>query len=102
MAARVWRASSPREAAIHARNVLRTLVDFADEPTKNQPEADFLLVPGRGFEPRYPPPEGGVLPLDDPGRIINNARKIPFQQTCVNFQHTSPHLPSSREKPTMR
>ncbi len=23
-------------------------------------------VAGLGFEPRYPPPKGGVLPLDDP------------------------------------
>ena len=27
----------------------------------------FYLVPGQGFEPRYPGPKPGVLPLDDPG-----------------------------------
>src|SRR3989344_688509 len=27
---------------------------------------DFLSAAGLGFEPRYPPPKGGVLPLDDP------------------------------------
>lgn len=25
-----------------------------------------MAVAGLGFEPRYPPPKGGVLPLDDP------------------------------------
>ena len=25
-----------------------------------------LSIAGLGFEPRYPPPKGGVLPLDDP------------------------------------
>ena len=24
------------------------------------------MAAGLGLEPRYPPPEGGVLPLDDP------------------------------------
>lgn len=27
---------------------------------------------GPGFEPRYPPPKGGVLPLDDPAAVITN------------------------------
>ena len=30
----------------------------------------FYVVPGQGFEPRYPGPKPGVLPLDDPGKQI--------------------------------
>src|SRR3989344_1687627 len=31
---------------------------------------DFLSAAGLGFEPRYPPPKGGVLPLDDPAMVF--------------------------------
>ena len=36
---------------------------------------------GLGLEPRYPPPEGGVLPLDDPAALARN-----FFQALPPFQ----------------
>lgn len=41
---------------------------------KTQHELGFLLVPGRGFEPRFTASKAAVLPLDDPGRV-NDAEK---------------------------
>ncbi len=35
--------------------------------TRNMEFAPRALAPGFGFEPKYPPSKGGVLPLDDPG-----------------------------------
>jgi hypothetical protein len=43
----------------------------------NESQADLFvagqgaLVPGLGVEPRFQPPKGRVLPLDDPGRTIS-------------------------------
>lgn len=34
---------------------------------------DWFMAPGLGFGPRYRPPEGRVLPLDDPGKFIDLA-----------------------------
>ena len=34
-----------------------------------------LMAAGPGFEPRYHPPEGCVLPLDDPAINLKNSTK---------------------------
>ena len=36
------------------------------------------LAAGLGFEPRYSPPEGEVLPLDDPALLYVHTLTIPF------------------------
>ncbi len=41
------------------------------------------MAAGLGLEPRYPPPEGGVLPLDDPAMPVNLAENyLTFHAIC--------------------
>ena len=41
---------------------------------------------GDGFEPSYPPPKGGVLPLDDPAALTRNFLKaLPPCQDLICF-----------------
>ncbi len=40
--------------------------------------AHFVRAAGLGLEPRYTPPEGVVLPLDDPA-IISSLTGLSFQ-----------------------
>lgn len=43
------------------------------------------LATGLGLEPRSHPPEGWVLPLDDPVMIIN---RYPYNRTKLRFYQT--------------
>ena len=37
-----------------------------------------MTAAGQGLEPQYPPPKGGVLPLDEPAISEIVARIVPF------------------------
>lgn len=41
----------------------------------NASRTPLKLAAGLGFEPRYTPPEGVVLPLDDPAMVLTVAKK---------------------------
>ena len=55
-------------AALQAINIL-----VNEKPRR---EAWPFLAPRLGFEPRYPAPEAGVLPLDDLAILLKDSRKI--------------------------
>ncbi len=44
-----------------------------------------MSVAGLGFEPRYPPPKGGVLPLDDPAVVLTSSKYIKKDPTAIPF-----------------
>lgn len=51
-----------------------------------------MFIAGLGFEPRYPPPKGGVLPLDDPAEIEYPQNTIKIAQykgvvVCVYYAY---------------
>lgn len=48
-----------------------------------------MLVPRRGFEPRLPGPEPGVLPLDDLGICKNQRKFIIIDKNCKLWYHLS-------------
>ncbi len=46
------------------------LQDAKGRPIQGGERLAIFVVPGQGFEPRYPGPKPGVLPLDDPGMFL--------------------------------
>ncbi len=56
------------------------------------PHHFVLRVARLGFEPRYTPPEGAVLPLDDLAIDLKNTRKLAFVQCAENVSQRIPYL----------
>jgi histidine triad (HIT) family protein len=57
------------------------------------------IAAGLGFEPRYLPPEGNVLPLDDPAMFSEYLKTDSKSKTCqvfCNFNYTEPVFAFSR------
>ena len=64
---RVWRVSLPREPHPHSVRRYAAGQRTLANQQNTQPGLGILLVPGRGFEPRFTASKAAVLPLDDPG-----------------------------------
>ena len=70
--------------------------DFASQNTGarfSHSPANNYIVAGLGFEPRYSPPKGNVLPLDDPA--IKSV--LHFSLYAFSFYHISQSQPFQEE-----